>query len=78
MSAKIRFLGVLKEFQPESDENGAWQVPAGKTVQEIVDECGIKSGIWEYYITVNGKSVLRESKLNDGDEMIFSTLFLGG
>ena len=78
MGAKIRFLGLLKEYQPESCDDGSWLVPPGKTIQEIVDQTGVQTGKWEYVITVNGESVLRSYMLQDADEVIFSTIFLGG
>lgn len=78
MGAKVRFLGLLKDYQPESDENGIWYVPPGSTVQDIVDKSGVKSGKWEFIVTVNGESVRRHYELADGDDVIFSTIFLGG
>ena len=78
MGAKVFMLGLLKEHQPESDANGAWIVPAGTTVQEIVEKTGGQQGKWEFVITVNGQSVLRSHELADGDEVVFTTLFLGG
>lgn len=78
MGAKVRFLGLLKDFQPESDADGVWRVPSGKTIQDIVDETGVQGGKWEFVITVNGDSVRRSYALADDDEVIFSTIFLGG
>ena len=78
MSAKVQFLGLLKEFQPERDDSGFWYLPSGTTIQEIVDMTGVQNGTWEFVITVNGGSVLRNYPLADGDEVIFSTIFLGG
>jgi len=78
LGAKVRFLGVLKDSQPRSDESGVWHVPEGMTVQDIVDQSRLMDGKWEFYITVNGEAVLRGYRLTDGDEVVFSTLFLGG
>ena len=78
MGAKIRFLGLLKKYQPENEADDEWIVKAGTTVNDIFDVTGINSTEWPFIYTVNGHSVLREYELREGDELIFSTLFLGG
>ncbi|MCL1830562.1 MAG: hypothetical protein FWG21_03940 [Oscillospiraceae bacterium] len=78
MGARVRFLGLLKEFQPDSDDQGFWKVPIGTTIKEIAEKTGVDSSKWDFVITVNGESVLRSYALKDNDELIFSTIFLGG
>ena len=77
-NAKVRFLGLLKEFQPESNADGYWDVPAGTTIKEIAEKTGVDSAKWDFVITVNGESVLRSYPLKENDELIFTTIFLGG
>ena len=78
MNANVRFLGLLKEFQPESNEDGYWFVPVGTTVKEIAERTGVDTAKWDFVITVNGQSVLRNYALKENDELIFNTIFLGG
>jgi sulfur carrier protein ThiS len=78
MSATVRFINNLREFQPEADEDGVWRVPSGRTLQELVDQSGIDNSMWEYAITVNGKGVLRSYALEDDDEVVFISPFVGG
>ena len=78
MGAKVHFLGLLKEFQPGSEDRNEWTVKEGTTIQDIIDVSGIKSSKWEYVITVNGQSVRRQYEVQNDDEVVFSTIFLGG
>ena len=78
MGAKVRFMNNLKEFQLEAGDDGAWHVPPGTTLQEVVDMSGIDKSMWEYAITVNGRGVSRAHALEDGDEVIFISPFVGG
>ena len=78
MSARVRFINNLKEFQLETGDDGAWHVPAGVTLREIVEMSGIDKSMWEYAITVNGRGVPRAYALEDGDEVIFISPFVGG
>ena len=78
MSAKVRFINNLKQFQLETGEDGAWHVSPGRTVQDVVDQSGIDKSMWEYAITVNGKGVLRSYVLKEDDEVIFISPFVGG
>lgn len=78
MFANVRFLGLLKEFQPESNEDGYWTVPVGTTIKDIADSTGVDSSKWDFVITVNGQSVLRSYPLKENDELLFTTIFLGG
>ena len=78
MGAKVRFLGLLKEYQPESNTDGVWIVPVGTTIKDIAEQTGVDSAKWDFVITVNGQSVLRSYQLQADDELIFSTIFLGG
>ena len=78
MEAKVRFLGLLKEYQQESNSEGYWMVPVGTTIKEIADKTGVDSTKWDFVITVNGESRLRSYQLQEHDELVFTTLFLGG
>ena len=78
MEARVRFLGLLKEFQPESNDNGFFMVPVGTTVKEIADASGVDSSKWDFVVTVNGESVFRSYALKENDELVFATIFLGG
>jgi len=78
MSAKVRFLGILREYQPEADENGFWIIPAGKTIQQIIDETHLDETPWEYVPTVNGDNQYRSYVLKDEDQLDFITTFIGG
>ncbi len=78
MSAKVRFINNLKEFQRETGDDGAWHVPPGTTIQEIVDMSGIDDSMWEYAVTVNGRGVLRGHALEENDEVMFISPFVGG
>jgi len=78
MQAKVRFLGLLKEYQLESNDEGYWMVPVGTTIKDITDRTGVDSTKWDFIITVNGESMLRSYKLQENDELVFTTLFLGG
>ena len=78
MGATVRFLGLLKKYQPEVEKSEGWVVKPGTTIQEIMDFTGINSTEWPFVYTVNGESILRAYELKDGDEVVFSTLFLGG
>lgn len=79
MSVKVRFLGILREFQPEADENGFWIIPAdGRTIQQVIDETGVEQSPWEYVPTVNGDNQYKNYVLKDGDELDFITTFIGG
>jgi molybdopterin converting factor small subunit len=79
MGVKIRFLGILKPYQPQEDENGFWVVPAdGRTIQNVIDETGVEDTPWEYIPTVNGDNQYRKYVLKDGDQLDFVTTFVGG
>jgi len=53
-------------------------VPVGTTIKEIADKTGVDSTKWDFVITVNGESRLRSYQLQEHDELVFTTLFLGG
>ena len=78
MSAKVRFLNNLKPHQLETQADGAWHVPSGTTIQDIVDRSGVEQGGWEFAYTVNGTAQLREYVLKEGDELVFMSPFIGG
>ena len=78
MSALVRFINNLKPYQLESEADGAWHVPSGTTIQEILDQSGLEKSSWEFAYTVNGEAVLRKYELKDGDELVFMSPFLGG
>lgn len=78
MSAKVRFLGILKEYQPKADANGFWTVEPGRSVKSIEEESGVEATQWEYFVLVNGEPTLRAYELKDGDVLDFTTIFAGG
>jgi len=78
MGAKVRFINNLKPHQLETSDDGAWNVPSGTTIQDIVDRSGVEHGGWEFMYTVNGHAQLRAYALRDGDELVFMSPFIGG
>ena len=78
ISAKVRFINNLKHHQQETEADGAWHVPVGTTIQEIVERSGVEQGGWEFAYTVNGNAKLRDYALEENDELVFMSPFIGG
>ena len=79
MGAKARFINNLNKYQLETAEDGAWHLPLGITVQEVITQSGIeKSGVEDFGYLVNGSTVFRSYALKDGDELVFMSAFVGG
>ena len=79
LSVKIRFLGVLKDFQPCENAAGIWEANlAGKTIDELLTSTGMAEQGWDYVALINGDTARQGYVLKDDDRLDVMTTIAGG
>ena len=79
MEIEIKLWGTIAYHSAEARGRFALKksVAEGKTVQELVKELKLPTGI-NYIVTVNGRAIESEHVLEDGDEVALYSPFSGG
>lgn len=78
MSVKIRFIGVLKKYQPAEGEDGFWEVAANRTMAEILAETSVEEILIGFIVLVNGLRKSKDYLTQDGDVINLMPLISGG
>lgn len=79
MSVRIRYLGMLKKYQPAENAAGYWETDsAGKPIREVLAETDLASALITYTLLVNGFRKDKGYVLQDGDIVNVVPMVAGG
>jgi molybdopterin converting factor small subunit len=79
MSVRIRYLGMLKKYQPAKNDGEYWETDsAGKTIGEVLASTDLAGVPITYTLLVNGFRKDKNYVLQDGDKVNVIAMVAGG
>jgi molybdopterin converting factor small subunit len=79
MGVRIRYLGILKKYQPAENAAEYWETDcAGKTIGEVLAETDLAGVSMTYTLLVNGFRKDKDYVLQDGDKVNVVAMIAGG
>jgi molybdopterin converting factor small subunit len=73
----IRLTAHLKRYAPSTQETLEWEMATDATTEDVVNRLAIPPDI-EYALVRNGRRVDSETRLSEGDQLIFLAPITGG